>query len=432
MNRKFSPKVKQIISKSRDEALRLGHDYIGIEHLLLGIMAEEESLAVKVLESLDIDAGELRQTVEDSVQRIPSSSTRLNVGNLPLNKQAEKVLKVTFLEAKILKSGEIAPEHLVLSILKHRDNPASKILHQFDVDYDIYKAELEYVKQEKDFSRPASSDPYAQTPSDQDDPYEEEEGQSSRYQQQRKGATKSRTPVLDNFGRDITKLAEEDKLDPIIGRENEIERVSQILSRRKKNNPILIGEPGVGKTAIVEGLALRITEKKVSRTLFNKRIVMLDLAALVAGTKYRGQFEERMKAIMNELEKSRDVILFIDEIHTIVGAGGATGSLDASNIFKPALARGELQCIGASTLDEYRQHIEKDGALDRRFQKVMVDPPTAEEAINILENIKSKYEEFHNVTYSDEAIKACVRLSDRYVSDRFLPDKAIDVLDEVG
>lgn len=427
-SRKFSPKVKKVISKSRDEAIRLGHDFIGTAHLLLGIMFEQDSLAMKVLESLDVDSTELRQTVEESVQSIPSTNTSLNVGNLPLNKQAEKVLKVTFLEAKMLKNEEISPEHLMLSILKHKENPASKILQQFDVDYDIYKAELEYVRQEQDFA--SNIDPYAQAPSDQDDPYEEED-QPSRYQQ-RKGASKSRTPVLDNFGRDITKLAEEDKLDPIIGREIEIERVSQILSRRKKNNPILIGEPGVGKTAIVEGLALRIIQKKVSRTLFNKRIVMLDLAALVAGTKYRGQFEERMKAIMNELEKSRDVILFIDEIHTIVGAGGATGSLDASNIFKPALARGELQCIGASTLDEYRQHIEKDGALDRRFQKVMVDPPSAEEAINILHNIKPKYEEFHNVNYSEQAINACVKLSDRYVSDRFLPDKAIDVLDEVG
>ncbi|MCB9301699.1 MAG: ATP-dependent Clp protease ATP-binding subunit [Lewinellaceae bacterium] len=428
-NKRFSPKVKQVITRSRDEAIRLGHDFIGTEHLLLGIMGEKEGLAMKVLESLDVDATELRQSVEESVQRIPSGNASLNVGNLPLNKQAEKVLKVTFLEAKMLKSEEISPEHLMLSILKHKENPASKILNQYDVDYDIYKAELEYVRQDQDFS--GNIDPYAQAPSDQDDPYEEEEGQSGRFQQ-RKGAAKSRTPVLDNFGRDITKLAEEGKLDPIIGRETEIERVSQILSRRKKNNPILIGEPGVGKTAIVEGLALRIIQKKVSRTLFNKRIVMLDLAALVAGTKYRGQFEERMKAIMNELEKSRDVILFIDEIHTIVGAGGATGSLDASNIFKPALARGELQCIGASTLDEYRQHIEKDGALDRRFQKVMVDPPSAEEAVNILENIKPKYEEFHNVNYSDDAIRACVKLSDRYISDRFLPDKAIDVLDEVG
>lgn len=428
-NKRFSPKVKQVLAKSREEAQRLGHDFIGTEHLLLGIMAENGSLAMRVLDSLDVDAIDLKETVEESIQRLPTSTTALNIGSLSLNKEAEKVLKVTFLEAKMLKSEEISPEHLMLSILKHKENPASRILGQFDVDYDIYKAELEYVRQEQDFT--SNQDPYAQAPSDQDDPYEEEEGQG-RYQQRAKGSNKSRTPVLDNFGRDITKLAEENKLDPIIGRENEIERVSQILSRRKKNNPILIGEPGVGKTAIVEGLALRIIQKKVSRTLFNKRIVMLDLAALVAGTKYRGQFEERMKAIMNELEKSRDVILFIDEIHTIVGAGGATGSLDASNIFKPALARGELQCIGASTLDEYRQHIEKDGALDRRFQKVVVDPPSAEEAIHILNNIKPKYEEFHNVIYSDEAINACVKLSDRYITDRFLPDKAIDVLDEVG
>jgi len=426
-NRRFSPKVKQVIARSREEAIRLGHDFIGTEHLMLGIVTEKESLAVKVLESLDVDASELRQLLEESIQRIPAASTQLNVGTLPLNKQAEKVLKVTFLEAKMLKSEEISPEHLLLSILKHKENPASRILTQFDIDYDIYKAELEYVRQEQDMS---SIEPFNEAPSESEDPYEEEE--QARAFQQRKTNTKSRTPVLDNFGRDITKLAEEGRLDPIIGRENEIERVSQILSRRKKNNPILIGEPGVGKTAIVEGLALRIIQRRVSRTLFNKRIVMLDLAALVAGTKYRGQFEERMKAIMNELEKSRDVILFIDEIHTIVGAGGATGSLDASNIFKPALARGELQCIGASTLDEYRQHIEKDGALDRRFQKVMVDPPSAEEAVHILHNIKSKYEEFHNVAYSDEAIRACVKLSDRYVTDRFLPDKAIDVPDEVG
>lgn len=426
-NKRFSPQVKQVIRRSRDVAIRLGHDYIGIEHLLLGIMNDTESLAVRVLDSLDVDMEELKDSVEESIQRRANTSkASLNeIGNIPLNKQAEKILKVTFLEAKMMKSEEVAPEHLMLSILKHKDNMASRILNQFDVDYDGFKNELQYVEQDLDYS--TSFDAYAQAPSDQDDDYDEEGG---RYQ--RKGGNKSRTPVLDNFGRDITKLAAEGKLDPIIGRETEIERVSQILSRRKKNNPILIGEPGVGKTAIVEGLALRIEQKKVSRTLFNKRLVMLDLAALVAGTKYRGQFEERMKAIMNELEKSRDVILFIDEIHTIVGAGGATGSLDASNIFKPALARGELQCIGASTLDEYRQYIEKDGALDRRFQKVIVEPPSAEEAVNILENIKPKYEEFHNVTYTDDAVEACVKLSDRYITDRHLPDKAIDVLDEVG
>ena len=427
MNRKFSPKVKQVISNSRNEAVRLGHDYIGTEHILLGILHEKKCLATKVLDSLDLDQDELKIVIEDSLPRRSSQTTAINIGNIPLNKQAEKVLKITFLEAKNLKSDEILPEHLVLSILKNKDNEASRILHKFDIDYEIYKSELEFVRQEEMNARP---DIFNETPSDQDEPFDEEDDAGARMQ--RKSGSKSRTPVLDNFGRDVTKIAEEGKLDPIIGRETEIERVSQILSRRKKNNPILIGEPGVGKTAIVEGLALRIIQKKVSRTLFNKRIIMLDLAALVAGTKYRGQFEERMKAIMNELEKSRDVILFIDEIHTIVGAGGATGSLDASNIFKPALARGELQCIGASTLDEYRQHIEKDGALDRRFQKVLVEPPSAEEAVHILKNIRPKYEEFHNVTYSDEVIKSAVFLSTRYISDRFLPDKAIDVIDEVG
>ena len=427
-NRKFSPKVKQVIANSREEAIRLGHDYIGTEHLLLGVVADKDSIAMKVLESLEVNSGDLRKALQEAVERLPVGNSSLNIGTLPLNKQAEKVLKVTFLEAKMLKNEEICPEHLVLSILKHNDNPASRILRDFEIDYEVFKAELEFVKQDQDFT---SIEPFAQaSSSDSEDSYDDDE--PGKGFQQRKTNTKSRTPVLDNFGRDVTKLAEEGKLDPIIGRESEIERVSQILSRRKKNNPILIGEPGVGKTAIVEGLALRIMQRKVSRTLFNKRIVMLDLAALVAGTKYRGQFEERMKAIMNELEKTRDVILFIDEIHTIVGAGGATGSLDASNIFKPALARGELQCIGASTLDEYRQHIEKDGALDRRFQKVLVEPPSAEEAIHILHNIKNKYEDFHNVNYSDEAITACVRLSDRYITDRFLPDKAIDVLDEVG
>lgn len=425
MNKKFSPEVKKIISVSRDEAIRLGHDYIGTEHLLLGIIQDRSSLACKVLEALDVDFDDLKAYVEDSIGKSRKDQANFNVGSLPLDKHAEKVLKVTFLEAKVFKNDEISPEHLMLSILKHTDNLACKIMKKYSVDYETYKNELDYMS---DANENFIEDISASSSSESDLPMEEES--SERYA--RRGATKSRTPVLDNFGRDVTRLAEEGKLDPIIGRENEIERVSQILSRRKKNNPILIGEPGVGKTAIVEGLALRIIKKKVSRTLFNKRIVMLDLAALVAGTKYRGQFEERIKAIMNELEKSRDVILFIDEIHTIVGAGGATGSLDASNIFKPALARGELQCIGASTLDEYRQYIEKDGALDRRFQKVLVEPPSAEEAVHILNNIKSKYEDFHNVKYTDAAIKSCVKLSDRYISDRFLPDKAIDVLDEVG
>ncbi len=420
--KRFSKKVKEIISHSRDEAIRLGHDFIGTEHLLLGILHEKEELAYQVLKSLEVDENDLRANIEKTIAGHRKTRAGFNVGNLPLNKQAEKVLKITFLEARYLNEEKISPEHLMLSILKNKENLAAKILEGFDVDYEIYKSELDYVRHE--IRGQASG------PQDPNEPFEEDEPPFGS--QTRKGATKSRTPVLDNFGRDVTRLAEEDKLDPIIGRETEIERVSQILSRRKKNNPILIGEPGVGKTAIVEGLALRIIQKKVSRTLFNKRIVMLDLAALVAGTKYRGQFEERMKAIMTELEKSPDVILFIDEIHTIVGAGGATGSLDASNIFKPALARGDLQCIGASTLDEYRQHIEKDGALDRRFQKVIIDPPSAEETIHILENIKAKYEDFHNVSYAEDALKACVSLSDRYITDRFLPDKAIDVLDEVG
>lgn len=429
MMRKFSPKVKEVMSYSREEALRLDHDYISVEHLLLGVMKDKGNLALKVFESLSINLDELKLHLEESVGRGKGIPAAYDIGNMPLTKQSEKVLKVTFLEAKALKSEEISTEHLVLSLLKQKDNPAARILQEnFDIDYDVFKNELEFVKSE--FSRPG--DIVNQTPPDDDFDDEERSARQQRPSGTPQGAQKSRTPVLDNFGRDITKLAEEGKLDPIVGREKEIERVSQILSRRKKNNPILIGEPGVGKTAVVEGLALRIIQRKVSRTLFGKRLVMLDLAAMVAGTKYRGQFEERIKAIMVELEKNRDVILFIDEIHTIVGAGGASGSLDASNIFKPALARGELQCIGASTLDEYRQYIEKDGALDRRFQKVVIVPPTADEAVTILMNIRDKYEEFHNVEYSEEAIKACVKLSDRYITDRFLPDKAIDVLDEVG
>jgi len=420
MDQNFSPQVKEIISFSREEALRLGNDFIGTEHLLLGIIREGEGTAVKILQALNVDLYELRKEVELAVKD-KTGKNIANINSLPLTRQAEKVIRVTVLEAKALKSPTVETEHLMLSILKNKENVCTQILQQFDVDYDTFKNELGFVK---------SADPKAEF----DDPGEEEfeDERKSFASKAKQTNTKSKTPVLDNFGRDITKLAESGSLDPIVGREQEIERVSQILSRRKKNNPILIGEPGVGKTAIVEGLALRIVQRKVSRVLFDKRVVSLDLAALVAGTKYRGQFEERMKAIMNELEKNRDVILFIDEIHTIVGAGGASGSLDASNIFKPALARGELQCIGASTLDEYRMYIEKDGALDRRFQKVMVEPPTVEETIQILNNIKPRYEEYHNVSYSQDAIDACVKLSDRYMTDRLLPDKAIDVLDEVG
>jgi ATP-dependent Clp protease ATP-binding subunit ClpC len=423
MDNNFSAQVKEIISFSREEALRLGNDFIGTEHLLLGLIREGENTAIRILKTLNVDLYELRKEVELAVKD-KTGKNIANINSLPLTKQAEKVIRVTVLEAKALKSPLVETEHLMLSILKNKENIATQILNQFDVDYDIFRNELGMVR---------SSDPRSEYTEDNDDDFDDERrGYSSQQKSKQQSNAKSKTPVLDNFGRDITKLAESGSLDPIVGREKEIERVSQILSRRKKNNPILIGEPGVGKTAIVEGLALRIVQRKVSRVLFDKRVISLDLAALVAGTKYRGQFEERMKAIMNELEKNRDVILFIDEIHTIVGAGGASGSLDASNIFKPALARGELQCIGASTLDEYRMYIEKDGALDRRFQKVMVDPPTVEETIQILTNIQSKYEDYHSVSYSEEAIDACVKLSDRYMTDRLLPDKAIDVLDEVG
>lgn len=421
MEAKFSPQVKDVISFSREEALRLGHDYIGTEHLLLGLIREGDGMAIKILRSLGVDTGKLRRSIEDAVRG--TSSVTVNLGNIPLTKQAEKVLKITYLEAKIFKSDLIGTEHLLLSVLRDDDNIASQILLQYGVTYDVFKQEVEVNKNgfRDDISNSASTGG--------DDDYREEESFSTP---KKVSDIKSKTPVLDNFGRDLTKAAEEGRLDPIVGREKEIERVSQILSRRKKNNPILIGEPGVGKSAIAEGLALRIVQRKVSRVLFGKRVVTLDLASLVAGTKYRGQFEERMKAVMNELEKSTDVILFIDEIHTIVGAGGASGSLDASNMFKPALARGEIQCIGATTLDEYRQYIEKDGALDRRFQKVMVEPATPDETIEILSRIKDKYEEHHGVTYTQEAIEACVTLTSRYISDRFLPDKAIDALDEAG
>lgn len=419
MEAKFSPRVKDVISYSREEALRLGHDYIGTEHLLLGLIREGDGLAIKILKHVGVDTARLRRSIEDAVKG--TSSTTANLGNIPLTKQAEKVLKITYLEAKIFKSEIIGTEHLLLSILRDEDNIASQILQQFHINYDVFKAEVEQNKTE--ITDQASGSTAG------DDDYRDEDSFS---QPKKVSDIKSKTPVLDNFGRDLTKAAEEGRLDPIVGREKEIERVSQILSRRKKNNPILIGEPGVGKSAIAEGLALRIVQRKVSRVLFNKRVVTLDLASLVAGTKYRGQFEERMKAVMNELEKSPDVILFIDEIHTIVGAGGASGSLDASNMFKPALARGEIQCIGATTLDEYRQYIEKDGALDRRFQKVMIEPATHEETIEILNRIKDKYEEHHAVTFTPEAIEACVGLTTRYITDRFLPDKAIDALDEAG
>ncbi|MCX7880248.1 MAG: ATP-dependent Clp protease ATP-binding subunit [Ignavibacteria bacterium] len=411
MEGNYSNRVRDVLRYSREEAIRLGSDYIGTDHILLGIIKEGEGIAYKILKNLGVDIPKLQERLEENIRQ---SSGSMRLGGLGFTKQAETVLRLTHYEAKNFKSEIVGTEHLLLSILRDQSNRTRDILEEFNVNYEIVKNELENIISGRSWS---SSQNYQKEPSSIP-----------------RGTMKEKvkTPVLDNFGRDLTKLAQEDKLDPVIGRNKEIERVSQILARRKKNNPVLIGEPGVGKTAIVEGLALRIVQRKVPRTLLDKRIVSLDLAALVAGTKYRGQFEERMKAVMNELERAKDVILFIDELHTIVGAGGASGSLDASNIFKPALSRGDIQCIGATTLDEYRQYIEKDGALERRFQKVLIDPPSYEETLEILEKIKDKYEEHHNVKYTKEAIDSCVRLSDRYITDRYFPDKAIDVMDETG
>ncbi|MFN0203685.1 MAG: ATP-dependent Clp protease ATP-binding subunit [Bacteroidia bacterium] len=420
MDANFSDRLKDVLSYSREEAIRLGHDYVGPEHMLLGMIREGEGATVNVLVGLGVDLLQLKKTIENAVK---GTYNAMNVTQLPLTRQAEKVLKLARLEAKVFKSNDIQTEHLLLSVLREEQNVAAQILARMGISYDLMRAELEG----KDVGDIEMTNPRMSAAESSDSDTGNIGGERSRAR-----TTKSKTPVLDNFGRDLTKAAEDNKLDPIVGREKEIERVAQILSRRKKNNPVLIGEPGVGKTAIAEGLALRIIQKKVSRVLFNKRIVTLDIASLVAGTKYRGQFEERMKAVMAELEKSPDVILFIDELHTLVGAGGASGSLDASNIFKPALSRGEVQCIGATTLDEYRQYIEKDGALERRFQKVMVEPTTPDETRQILENIKNKYEDHHNVIYTPEALDACVKLSERYISDRYFPDKAIDVLDEAG
>lgn len=435
MDAKFSPRVRDVITFSREEALRLGHNFIGIEHILLGLIREGDGNAVRILQRLEVDLDELRKVVEGSME--PASAMRPpDKDKITLVKQAEKMLKITFLEAKLFKSPHIDTEHLLLSMLKDEDNLATRTLHKFRVDYDNVKHEVDAIL--ANGGTPGDtfiSKPKAQGPSGTEDDDDDAGGfptGGGGGGARKQGDSKSKTPVLDNFGRDLTKMAEDGKLDPIVGREKEIERVSQILSRRKKNNPVLIGEPGVGKSAIAEGLALRIIQRKVSRVLFGKRIVALDIASLVAGTKYRGQFEERMKAVMNELENSPDVILFIDEIHTIVGAGGASGSLDASNMFKPALARGEIQCIGATTLDEYRQYIEKDGALERRFQKVLVEPTSIDETIQILNNIKEKYEDHHSVNYTPEAIDSCVKLTARYITDRHLPDKAIDAMDEAG
>ena len=432
MDDNFSPRVKDVIAYSKEEALRLGHDFIGTEHLMLGLLRDGNGKAVSILSALDIDLNHLRRKVEILSPANPNTESNTNdKKNLHLTRQAERALKTTFLEAKLFQSASINTAHLLLCILRNENDPTTKLLIKMKVDYDGVKDQFKVMM--------SNDEDFIDSPSAESFPSDDDASASSGGNKENlftgsgaKGNKKSKTPVLDNFGRDLTAMAEDDKLDPVVGRENEIQRVSQILSRRKKNNPLLIGEPGVGKSAIAEGLALRIIQRKVSRILYDKRVVTLDLASLVAGTKYRGQFEERMKAVMNELEKNDDIILFIDEIHTIVGAGGATGSLDASNMFKPALARGEIQCIGATTLDEYRQHIEKDGALERRFQKVIVEPTSIDETLEILKNIKDKYESHHNVSYTDEALEACVKLTNRYMTERFLPDKAIDALDEAG
>jgi ATP-dependent Clp protease ATP-binding subunit ClpC len=430
MDDNFSPRVKDVITYSKEEALRLGHDFIGTEHLMLGILRDGNGKAIQILNNLSVDLDHLRRKVEILSPATPGTDINSEKKNLHLTRQAERALKTTFLEAKVFQSSSVSTAHLLLCILRNENDPTTKLLNKLKIDYDVAKEQyINMTPNEEEFleNLPRATDSY------NDDLGQDDSLKEGNFNNPaNKSNKKSKTPVLDNFGRDLTEMAEEGKLDPVVGREKEIERVCQILSRRKKNNPLLIGEPGVGKSAIAEGLALRIIQKKVSRILFNKRVVTLDLASLVAGTKYRGQFEERMKAVMNELEKNDDIILFIDEIHTIVGAGGATGSLDASNMFKPALARGEIQCIGATTLDEYRQYIEKDGALERRFQKIIVEPTSVEETITILNNIKNKYEDHHNVIYSQEAIEACVKLTDRYMSERFLPDKAIDALDEAG
>ena len=431
MDAKFSPRLNDVLSYSREEALRLGHAAIGTEHLLLGILREGEGSAAIILKALSVNLSALRKVVESAILNNEKSDFA-NRDHIELKKQAARAVKLTYLELKVFKSTEVRTAHLLLSMLKDEDSVVTIALLKFNVDYDAVKNEFSMML--SDFT-PKTEDSHkikAEIDNTDNEDEDDELFTNKRTIPSSSTNTKSNTPVLDNFGRDLTRMASESRLDPIVGREKEIERVSQILSRRKKNNPILIGEPGVGKSAIAEGLALRIVQRKVSRVLFNKRIISLDLAALVAGTKYRGQFEERMKAILNELETNSDIILFIDEVHTIVGAGGASGSLDASNMFKPALARGELQCIGATTLDEYRTNIEKDGALERRFQKVIVEPTNIEETIEILNNIKERYEDHHNVTYTNDAIEACVSLTNRYMSDRHLPDKAIDALDEAG
>lgn len=438
MDNQFTQRVSEILLFSKEESDRLGNNYVGTGHLLLGIIREGDNKAVSILQSLYVDLKKLKLILEDELRGQVASPVRENFfgSDKDLDKKASKVMKLSILEAKLLKSPEVDTEHVLLAIMKDNENKAAEILESQEVTYRKVMDRLVPHKEE-----PKDGLDFGEEDEDEDDGIRrrrpDEGNMSYRSEGQPVAGTKQQksskdTPVLDSFSTDMTKAAEEGKLDPVVGREKEIERLAQILSRRKKNNPILIGEPGVGKSAIVEGLAMRIVERKVSRILFDKRVVALDMTAVVAGTKYRGQFEERIRSILNELKKNPDIILFIDEIHNIVGAGSAAGSMDAANILKPSLARGEIQCIGATTLDEYRQNIEKDGALERRFQKVMVEPTTPEETLQILKNIKEKYEEHHCVNYTDEALEACVKLTDRYISDRNFPDKAIDALDEAG
>lgn len=438
MNNPFSQRISDVIQFSKEEANRLRNNYIGPEHLLLGLIREGEGKAVQILKGLYVDLEMVKKTLENDLRS--SAVTPENYSeDITFDEKASKILKMSILESRILKSPATDTEHMLLAIMRENQNKASQILEENEVTYQkvmdklVPKAEpqsgLDFGEDEEEEEEEEEGIRRQPTGNGESSFFSQEAKQTTRTQQQKPN---NDTPVLDSFGTDMTKAASEGKLDPIVGREKEIERLAQILSRRKKNNPILIGEPGVGKSAIVEGLALRIIEKKVSRILFDKRVIALDMTAVVAGTKYRGQFEERIRAILNELKKNPNIILFIDEIHNIVGAGSAAGSMDAANMLKPALARGEIQCIGATTLDEYRQNIEKDGALERRFQKVIVEPTTPEETLQILQNIKEKYEEHHNVTYTDEALEACVKLTDRYITDRNFPDKAIDAMDEAG
>lgn len=443
MKNNYSKRLMDVIEYSREEAARLQNSYIGPEHLMLGIIRDGEGKAVQALRELNVDEWDIKRKIEQEIKNTIDAEDAVQ-HDIAISKTTERVLRMSMLESRLFKKKETGTEHLLLAILKEEFNVAAKVLNEVGITYrSIYNYLIsgtglkhmdDFIGEEDAEHFEGISDGYTDDDEDDDDDYSSrrESPRSSSGAGSAQPKSPNDTPVLDNFGTDMTRAAAENRLDPIVGREKEIERLAQILSRRKKNNPVLIGEPGVGKSAIVEGLALRIIQRKVSRVLFDKRVISLDMASIVAGTKYRGQFEERIKAILNELSKNPNIILFIDEIHTIVGAGSASGSMDAANMLKPALARGEIQCIGATTLDEYRKNIEKDGALERRFQKVIVDPTTAEETLQILQNIKARYEEHHNVIYTPEALQACVKLTERYISDRNFPDKAIDALDEAG